>query len=509
MDITSDNLLDVWEYLTDKEREKILSAIKDTALPKPKVELFNNRASAVDWITSHFFVPELKGPIWLAPYQVEAMNTALYVSPDGLFNYDLIIWSDIKKSIKSTCAAAIALWMAFRNEYASVKVIGNKRDQAKSRSYYYITRSLQLNPTTKKMLDDGDIVINKYNIKLNFNHSEITAIPVSPGSEAGGNDDCVLFTEAWAARTDAARELWTETVIPPAKFRRGFRLCESYAGNIGQNSILEPLYNTYVKDAYRVHKDYEFYVHGTTFCMWNTQGRMPWHTQAYFDSQRAQLTDSEFRRIHQNQWVASSEKFVPEVWWDALREHLPTLTEKEKMIIGVDAAIKDDCFALVGITKHPTESNKLAVRLVKVWYPHNGKIMLENPYKDKPEKDIEYPYGFIVDLAKRYKVVMATYDPYQLSNFAQRMNAARVCYWKEFPQGQQRLKADKMLYDMIVNRELAHNGDNILSEHINNADAEGGKDDATIRLVKRSQSMKIDAAVALSMACYEAKQLRL
>ena len=133
---------------------------------------------------------------------------------------------------------------------------------------------------------------------------------------------------------------------------------------------------------------------------------------------------------------------------------------------------------------------------------------MKNPHTNKPEHDIEYPWGFIKDLCQKYKVVMATYDPYQLSHFAQEMNADRICYFKEFPQGQRRLKADKMLYDIILNREISHTGNIDLTDHIKNADSESRQDN-TLRLVKRSQGLKIDAAVALSMACYEAKQLRL
>jgi phage terminase large subunit-like protein len=54
---------------------------------------------------------------------------------------------------------------------------------------------------------------------------------------------------------------------------------------------------------------------------------------------------------------------------------------------------------------------------------------------------------------------------------------------------------------------LLHNGDPTLREHIANANR---KDDGDkLRIVKRADHLKIDAAVAAAMACSEARRLNI
>ena len=196
-----------WQALSDTEKDTTLLFFYEQ-LTHPICDIFDKDASFVDWITSHFYIPEtvfklgkteLKGPLWLSPYQVKALNEATIKDANGDYKYSLIVWSDIKKSIKSTIAAAVALRMAFLKDWASIKVVANKREQAQSRSYYYLTRALKLNPQTKKMLDDGEIQISRYTVKFNFNQSHIQALPLNPEGEAGGNDDLIIWTEAWGA----------------------------------------------------------------------------------------------------------------------------------------------------------------------------------------------------------------------------------------------------------------------------------------------------------------------
>ncbi len=509
--ISPEQIEEAWPFLSEKERAELLGLLEDSAIPKPKCELYQENADPVDWITSHFYIPELKSPIWLADYQKQALQEALKKDETGKYKYSLVIWSDRKKSAKTSISSAFAAYYAFTHEWENVKFVGQKLDQAKSRAFYYLTRMLRLNPLTNKMIASGEIIVNKYEIILVKNNTSIRAIPANPSTEAGGNDGCIVWTEIGLAHTEAAQSLWSELVIPPAKFGKGIKWAEGYAGVKGRSIILEPLYDAIVKPEKQIHADYPFYADGRTFVLWNGEEDglyLPWQTQSFYQQQSKELTPSEFDRIHMNKFVAGTEGFITDVWWNQLEEDLPALTSKEKIVLGVDAAVSDDCFAIVGVTKHPTKPEKYAVRLVRVWKPKNGRIFAKNPNPEHPEMDVLYPWGFVKDLCSKYKVVIAAYDPHQLEHFAQQMNSERICYWKPFPQGEKRLRADKMLYDMIINAEVAHNGDKSLREHVLNANAEMNKNQ-TIRLVKRSKDLKIDAAVAMSMALYEARQIRL
>lgn len=51
----------------------------------------------IDWIQTHFFIPELNGPLKLFPYHQLVMREAYRKDDRGDYVYDTIIWSDIKK----------------------------------------------------------------------------------------------------------------------------------------------------------------------------------------------------------------------------------------------------------------------------------------------------------------------------------------------------------------------------------------------------------------------------
>jgi len=110
-------------------------------------------------------------------------------------------------------------------------------------------------------------------------------------------------------------------------------------------------------------------------------------------------------------------------------------------------------------------------------------------------------------LCTSYNVVRIVYDAYQLHDMATRLMSDGIAATMAFPQGQQRLLADKQLYDNVRDRRLVHYDDKILTEHVLNANMKISNEDSTLRIVKRSSHLKIDAAVALSMAAYEIRRL--
>jgi len=500
---------DDFAQLPAGQRDKILRIAESQAKPMREVDLMDPEADDIDWITTHFWIPELKGPIWLADYQKTMLRLALSKDENGLYNYSLIVWSDIKKSIKSTIAAAVALRRAFQLDWGSIKVIGNDQKQAQSRSYYYLTRAIRLHPQMQKMVEDGLIRVHQYKVFFDFNNTALEAIPVDPSGEAGGNDDHIVWTEAWSSKSKAAQTLWTEMVIPPQKFGSGLKWVETYAGYKGQAPILEPLYENNVKKKFLIHDKYPIYSNAHTLVMWNQEPRLPWQSAEYYQQQAIELEDAEFRRVHRNQWVSSTETFLPEMWWNDCYENLPPLTEDEPMILGVDAAVSGDCFAVVGVTKHPTKKGHYAARVCRTWIPpKNGKLSFKHP---DPNINANLPDGYITELCRRYKVKMIVYDAYQLHSMATEHNYERKsAFWEDFSQGTQRLEADSGLLQMIREETVAHPGFKDLTEHVLNADSQKDtKNDSKLRLVKSTRSKKIDAAVALSMALYRAKTLNL
>lgn len=488
--------------------------------PEAKVELLKRRAQSlkaskdnidndmpvVDWIEKYFYVPELRGPIKLARYQKAVLNEAFSKDENGLFKYSTIIWSDIKKSIKSCIAAAVALRIAYGTEWASCYAIANDLKQADSRVGYYMRRAIELNPTLRSTCN-----IRNFKIELP-NHSFIESIPIDPTGEAGSNADLVIFSELWGAHEDVKTRMWTEMTTPPNKFGKALRWVETYAGYSGESLLLEQLYEACVKQGEWLDlgiPDLPVYVNrpGRILCMWNNTPRLSWQRSDYYAEQEQILPPNEFLRVHRNQWVSSTQEFIPKDWWDACyygaqgMAAMPEMDKHTPCVFGVDAGVSNDHFGIVGVHRL---GKTLVPFYAQEWIPpKNGKL------------DFRLPEAEIRKLAKKHNVVEWAYDEYQLHDMTTRLRREGVGYFRPFPQGQGQRQApgrpiaDKLLYDVIQQRRLIHDGNPVLTEHVLNANAQVEGRHERLMLVKRSPFHKIDCAVALSMASAEALRLNI
>lgn len=464
-----------------------------------------NPTDQVAWIKENFWVPELKGPILLADYQDASLKNILTPNTEGLLPYSLVLWGDIKKSIKSSIAASVVMSTAWHKDDAEIYIVANDIKQADSRVAHYFRRSLELNPLLR-----GSHRQRGYRTTFGHNRSFVEAIPIDPSGEAGSNADLIVWSELWGAHQDAQKRMWTEMTLSPTKFGQSMRWVESYAGYKDVSLLLYSLYEAGVKgEKVFPETDWEIYhdLIGRMFCMWNTRPRLPWQTPEYYASEVTGLQDdNEFNRIHRNLWISSVDAFITEIAWNAcLDPALPPVDPRAPMVIAMDAAVSNDTFAMVGSQRHPTIPDHSRVSFVKVWHaPAQGKIDFQGtPEHRGPELELDW-------LMENFNIVEATYDPMQLEDMAGRVNKKNRVWMKPFEQTQKRLISDSALQKRVLNRMIHHSGERDLKEHILNADAQKEvKEERTIRIVKKNPNRKIDAAVALSMADYECMRLNL
>lgn len=417
------------------------------------------------------------------------MSEALRKDDNGNYVYSTVVWSDIKKSNKSTIAAARALYAAYTTEWGSIYAIANDLKQADSRCAFYIRRCIELNARMK-----AECRINRYAVELP-NRTRIEAIPVDPTGEAGGNADLLVFGELWGWKNESHVRMWTEQTLSPTKFGRSQRWAEGYAGFVGESPVLEALYEATVINGVRIDDDVELYANGSILALWNTRPRLEWQTPEYYASEAAILPPSEFNRVHRNQWSQSSEAFVPVEWWDACKGDVPTFDRHTPMVIALDAGVTSDCFGMVGVSR---KNGKTYPRLIRKWTPPpNGKIDFEEPRKE------------LERLALEYNIECVTYDPYQLEYMAGLITQRGLLYMLPFSQAGARLEADKQLRDAIRERTLVHDGNVELREHVLNANMKIDPSDNKLRLVKRQEAAKIDLAVCLSMAHHTIVELEI
>ena len=217
---------------------------------------------------------------------------------------------------------------------------------------------------------------------------------------------------------------------------------------------------------------------------------------AGFTRQRAQsLTEAEARVLLGAEWedINVTARFLPTmIWWNDCRADLPPLGG-DPLILAADAGVSDDNFALVGVSGY---GGRVAVRYARAWEPPPGGKL-----------DFDAIQAEIEAFCKAHNVLQLFYDSYQLHQMMTNLLNRGVVWTEPFSQASDRLKADKALLDGIKARTLAHGGDALLREHLDNADRKlEGSDPSQqrLRIVKRRQNLKVDLAVALSMAHYRA-----
>jgi len=481
-----------------------------------------NVPDVVTWIERFFFIPEtrkdprLRGRMVLQPYQRDTLHEALSRDENGNFKYSLIVWSDIKKSAKSTIAAAVNLYRAHWTDYGEFYVIANDLKQADSRVNHYLRRAIELNPNLSK----------KYS-RLGYrmtspSGSYIEAIPIDPSGEAGSNADMITFSELWGANEDAKQTMWAEMTLSPTKHGQSFRWVESYAGFQEESELLYGLYDMGVKRGRKLWPErlyevtegdpspLELYVNDDArmLCLWNTEPRCPWQTRAYYASEEKVLTPSQFARMHRNQWVTSEETFVPMEWWDACMrgsQEWPSYDQKRHpQVIALDAAVSDDTFGVWMGCRHPDHEGDVLTTFVQRWKPVQGHKVDFYGTDEKPGPEL-----VVKRLIKEYNVVEVAYDPYQLHDMATRLKHQGLAWFREFPQQADRLTADSQFRALIRERRFWHRGEPDLREHILNANAKVDQEDRRLRIVKRMEKMKIDLAVAASMGSHEVLRLNL
>lgn len=475
--------------MRDKQ-ELIQLATRARAASEPRLD-------CVEWATKNFYIedryhlvtaaPLGAGPIELAEHQQRILNAALERDGSGRFRWSTIMWSAPKKSGKTRVAAMVAAWLArYSGRYAEVYCLANDGKQSADRVLAAIKKAISLSPTLNWRTTMTNITLPS--------GAFIEAVPVDPTGEAGGQPTGSFWSELWGFKHSAAKRLWTEFTIPPTRFGHAIRWVESYAGYTGESPVLENLYDAGVNDAVRDKRfqDIPVYVNerARIFAYWDTEPRMSWQTPAYYEQEAATLTESEFLRVHRNQWVSSESSAIPVDLWDARAENFSKLSNDEPVVLGLDLGVSGDYCALVAVTR---TDKGAAIRAVRVWKPPpGGKI----------------DYSATVEPAlKRWceslDVLCVAYDEYQAHKMA--TDLKDTAWFYAFPQGKGtkqkpgRPIADKMFFDMVMAGKLSHNGDSTLREHVNNA-AGKSVEEKYLRFVKKSSHLKIDALVAASMA---------
>ena len=450
-----------------------------------------------EWIQEHFYLYDTRQPVTLYDSQIRPLNRALERDDQGRYRYDTIVWSWMKKSAKSTIMAAVAHYICTHKPNAVVYFIGNDLRQATSRTGFYLRESIKLGRKVHDPTYKGVKVPVRESGTIHYpNGSRVEMLPIDPEGEAGSNYDMCVFSELWGWRHIGHKNMWAEMTISPNRFGHAQRWVDTYAGYVGESPVLEPLFEYLVEQGRQIYDDLEVYENGRMFGTWITKHHLPWQTPEYYAAQAGEITPKQMERMHGNKWVTGTSPFVePHQWRNCIGEFPPDIMDKE-LLMGVDAGWTSDCFGIV-----------VVARRNNICYP----VIIKKYEPDSSGLDFKEPLKFIRDIAKRYHLEKLVYDPTQLHHPMGQLNDEGNIWVEKFDQGKPREKADGRLYHMIVGREIVHDGNADLTEHVLNANKneDTGKNDNVMRITKRSATAKNDLAVALSMAVDTAMRLNI
>ena len=438
-----------------------------------------------------------EGKLELFPLQKRIFDHCFTPDDKGAFPYTTIVYSTIKKSGKTTLAAAVGAWYLDEGPANSeIYALANDLEQAQSRVYddisYHVAKK---GGRTQKYVIPAE------------NGSFIKALASEYRSVAGGRQGLTLWDELWGYTSDRSRLLWAE-MTPPPTVRNPLRVIVTYAGFEGESELLWQLYEDNflhgedvpgLEDIVDDNGETVCRRKGRVFMYWDTVPRMPWQTMDYYEEQMATLRPTDFLRLHRNQWVTTKEEFIPIKFWDeaATKMDAPLIYMREHpafglpISVGVDAGIKNDCTAVVG-TYFDYTKGEVGMAFHRIW----------TPPPDEPF-DLTVIEDYIKDMARTVPICSVVYDPTQLhqamTNLA-KLGFTTISYTQSVDN---MTKATQNLYDLLKNGNFATYPADDMRQHLRFAAAEvKGRG---YRLVKPTKSgrHKIDGAIALAMAAYD------
>ena len=435
---------------------------------------------------------ELGQPFKLMDHQREILRLAFAFDENGRLPWDTIIYSCVKKSGKTTLNGAITLAWGFVMESPNeILVLANDLEQTLARVFKTMEGLIKFNP---ELQPEAEIQAKQIFLA---NGTTITAISGDYAGAAGSNHGLVSYDEMWGYISESSTRLWEELTPVPTR-KNSIRFISTYAGFEGESKLLWDLYKQVVsKDEHpegqgeRIHPDLPIFANrkARLFAYWDHEPRMPWQTEEYYDSQKRTLRPGAYLRFHRNQWATAEEVFIKPEMWDPNVDHSrhPTMT-REPLFVGVDVGIKHDNAARVAV-RWDDAGEKLILVSHRIWKPTPTQPL---NLEDTVEEDL-------LNLNEQSDLVEALVDPYQMHRSISTLQAASLPI-REFPQTQANCTLmGQILFDLLNGRNLILYADAELRQQALSTVAI--ENPRGWRIAKEKASKKIDAIVALAMAC--------
>jgi len=183
----------------------------------------------------------------------------------------------------------------------------------------------------------------------------------------------------------------------------------------------------------------------------------------------------EYARYHRNQWTDAEASWLPPGAWQTLYG-AADLEDGDAVWVGVDIGGERSGTAVAAVSEAGT---------VRAWVWHGDEAVLQAA-------------DHLRRLRGRLRLQGVAFDPWRFQTEAQRLLGEGVPMVKVPQSAEGMTLASERLYASIVQGELTHDGDAVLTRHVAGATAKSTP--RGWRLVRSKRSDQVDAVVALAMA---------
>lgn len=421
----------------------------------------------------------------LTGWQAWLLESLFERREDGLLRYKRSVIGLGRKNGKSLLGSLIALYGLIEGEHgAEVYSAAGDRRQARvvfDEAKWQVQQSPALSGICKVYRDV---------IEVPSTHSIYRVLSSDAKLQQGLNPSTVVFDEL---HVQPNAELWDALTLGSGA-RRDPQIVSITTAGYDMSSICGSLYG-YGQKVCRGEIDDE------TFGFWwweapegcDLNDRQGWAdanpnlAEGLLDPEDMELavrqtSEVAVRRYRLNQWVrTAADSWLPSGAWELCRSEL-SLTPGQTVWVGVDMALKHDSIAVVTVGFN----GERLVSVAKIWLPDGGVM------------DVAAVESYLRELSQKFEVREIAYDPAFFQRSAEAL-AEDGFPMVEFPQSPQRMvPACGHLYEMIVNQQLAHDGNPVFADQVMSA-AQRIKDSGWT-LSKGKSKRKIDAVIALAMA---------
>ena len=207
-----------------------------------------------------------------------------------------------------------------------------------------------------------------------------------------------------------------------------------------------------------------------------------------FESVINRTPESEFRTKRLNQWVSTSDTWLPAGSWDNCID-VKEVPDGAGIVLGFDGSFNGDCTAIVGVTTEEIPH----VFIVEMWEKPDG----ESADWQVPVQDVE---DAIRNACLKWQVEEIACDAYRWARSFQILEDEGLPVVL-FPQNASRMTpATTRFYEAVMNKNLTHDGDPRMARHVSNATLKVDNRGSRLAKENRNSTRRIDLAVASVMA---------